>query len=76
MVRAFEGCLSGNRDSWTPDTEKDTIISLPGHLSGDSFHFKGHSLYMGLEMAAVRFFLSISGIHSHHMNPLAESGNG
>lgn len=38
MVRAFEGHLSGNRDSWTPDMEKDTIVSLPDHVSGDSIH--------------------------------------
>lgn len=76
MVGAFKSRLNGNRDNWTPDMEKDTIVSLPGHLSRDSFHFKGHRLYMGLEMTAVRFFLSISQIHNHHMNLLAESGKG
>jgi len=74
-VSAFESHLSGNRDSWTLDMEKDKIVSLPGHLSGASFHFKGHRLYMGLEMIAIRFFfLSVSLIHSHHMNLLVESG--
>lgn len=57
MVSAFESHLSGNKDSWTPDTEKDTIVSLPGHVIGDSFHFKGYTLYMALEITAVRYFL-------------------
>lgn len=39
MVSAFEGCLSGNKDSWTTDTEKDTIVSLPGHVILKDRHY-------------------------------------
>lgn len=67
MVGAFEGRLSGNRDTWTPDMEKETIVSLPGHLSCDSFCFKGLRLYMVLEIPVVGyFFVHCSDPHPPH----------
>lgn len=75
-MRAFESHLSGNRDGRTPDIGENTIVSLPGHFSGDSFHFKGLILYMGLGMTGVRHIFVISQIHRHYMNLLADSDKG
>lgn len=76
MLRAFESCLSGSRDSQTPDIGENTIVSLPGHVSGDSCHFKGPKLHMGLEMTGVGHLFVTSQIHRHHMNLLADSDKG